>query len=124
MTDRRPADQDIPRAKRLKTNTDLDPASNPYLRHMYPDTNEGDSRNGYINQNGSTYSDQSSSPLTKFQRHKTTAKQADEAEKGPYNPFNGKPLSSTYFSILKTRKDLPVHKQRYAINSFCDSELC
>jgi pre-mRNA-splicing factor ATP-dependent RNA helicase DHX15/PRP43 len=99
MADRRPENLEMSRAKRVKT--DLDPASNPYLAHMYED--EG--RNGYGN--GS-----SSSALSKLKRHATTAKQAHVAEDGPENPFNGQPLSQQYFNILKTRRDLPVHKQR------------
>ena len=37
---------------------------------------------------------------------------AKKAEDGPSNPFNGQPLSQKYFSILKTRRNLPVHVQR------------
>jgi pre-mRNA-splicing factor ATP-dependent RNA helicase DHX15/PRP43 len=51
--------------------------------------------------------------LANFQRHATTSKQAQHAEDGPNNPFTGRPLSSKYMSILKKRRDLPVHQQRY-----------
>lgn len=84
-------------AKRVKV--DMDPANNPYLAHHYESSN-----NGYSNGN--------STILSGFKRHTTTAKQAHEAEDGPNNPFNGAPLSQNYFNILKTRRDLPVHKQR------------
>jgi pre-mRNA-splicing factor ATP-dependent RNA helicase DHX15/PRP43 len=108
MADRRPEELDVSHAKRVKTSIGsasnmassdgngmrgvkgLNPAANPYLAHMYENKN----------------------PLSKFQRHKTTAAQAHTAEDGPNNPFNGAPLSQNYFSILKTRRDLPVHRQR------------
>lgn len=84
----------------------MDPRNNPYLAHMYPDETNG---------NGQTWTDStvdSKSPFAKFKRHKTTAAMAQKAEDGDINPFNGKPFSSKYFSILKTRRDLPVHAQR------------
>lgn len=65
--------------------------SNPYLSH---------------------WNDESSSDLQSFKRHATTAQQAQAAEDGPQNPFNGKPLSNKYMSILKVRRNLPVHQQR------------
>lgn len=110
MADRRlPVEE--PRFKRQKTN-DMDPKTNPYLTHMYEDSVESSSyRNGYeqpIRSNGTG----KISMLTKFIRHDTTAAMAKEAEDGPNNPFSGKPLSSQYFSILKTRRNLPVHSQR------------
>ena len=37
---------------------------------------------------------------------------AKGVEEGPNNPLNGQPLSKSYFSILKTRRNLPVHAQR------------
>lgn len=110
MADRRPPVEE-PRFKRQKTN-DMDPKANPYLAHMYEDSVESSSyRNGYeqpIRSNGTG----KISMLTKFIRHDTTAAMAKEAEDGPNNPFSGKPLSSQYFSILKTRRNLPVHSQR------------
>lgn len=100
-----------PRFKRQKTN-DMDPKANPYLAHMYEESVESSSyHNGYeqpIRSNGTG----KSSMLTKFIRHGTTAAMAKEAEDGPNNPFSGKPLSPQYLSILKTRRNLPVHAQR------------
>jgi pre-mRNA-splicing factor ATP-dependent RNA helicase DHX15/PRP43 len=52
--------------------------------------------------------------LGSFKRHATTCKQAQEAEDGPLNAFTGQKLSNKYMKILKTRRDLPVHQQRYA----------
>lgn len=110
MADRRPVVEE-PRNKRQKTN-DMDPKANPYLAHMYEDSTEDFSySNGYekpIRSNGTA----TNSILTRFKRHDTTAAMAKEAEEGPNNPFSGKPLSSQYMSILKTRRNLPVHAQR------------
>ncbi|KAF3896654.1 mRNA splicing factor ATP-dependent RNA helicase [Trichophyton interdigitale] len=86
------------RAKRLKTTAELDPRSNPYLAHMY----ENEDASSGINDE---------SPLAAFRRHETTAEMANEVESGSLNPFTGKPFSSRYVSILKTRRDLPVHQQ-------------
>lgn len=99
--DRRPEDQEMSAAKRVKTEGNMDPTSNPYLAHHY---------NG--NGHGYTSAQRNTSLLAHFERHNTAAEQAHVAEDGPNNPFNSAPLSSTYFSILKTRRDLPVHKQR------------
>ena len=110
MADRRPVVEE-PRNKRQKTN-DMDPKANPYLAHMYEDSTEDFTySNGYekpIRSNGTG----KNSILTRFKRHNTTAAMAKEAEEGPNNPFSGKPLSSQYMSILKTRRNLPVHAQR------------
>lgn len=101
MADRRPEEPEMSRAKRPKTG-DLDPKDNPYLAHMYePEESYNGSRNGNA-QTG----------LSNFKRHATTAAQAHVAEDGPQNPFNNNALSKQYFNILKTRRDLPVHKQR------------
>ncbi|GAB1313095.1 DEAH-box ATP-dependent RNA helicase prp43 [Madurella fahalii] len=81
--------------KRIKTNGDGDTKMNPYLAHL----NEG-SRNGF------------QSPLDELERHKTTALQAARAEDSDINPWTGNLHSQQYFKILKTRRDLPVHKQR------------
>lgn len=100
------ADQsDAPRAKRQKTEQmETDPRSNPYLAHMYD-------KDSY-----------QSSPLAKLKRHKTTMEQARKAEDGDANPFNGAPLSSEYFKILKARRDLPVHAQRFVyLRLLCES---
>ncbi|KAJ6005841.1 Pre-mRNA splicing factor RNA helicase (Prp43) [Penicillium sp. IBT 35674x] len=95
MADRRSDSEDGARAKRQKMEGG-DPKDNPYLAHMYEDTN-GAEKN---------------SALAKFKRHQTTAAMAKKAEDGDTNPFSGQPFSSKYFSILKTRRDLPVHQQR------------
>ncbi|KAJ5468878.1 hypothetical protein N7475_006630 [Penicillium sp. IBT 31633x] len=94
MTDNRSDSEGGSRAKRQKMDA-VDPKNNPYLAHMYE------------NNNGSE-----STALAKFKRHQTTAAMAKKAEDGDINPFNGRPFSSKYFSILKTRRDLPVHTQR------------
>lgn len=99
---RRPDEEEMSRAKRPKTG--LDPTANLYLAHIY-NGNNGFQSNVYNGNSGST-------ELSNFRRHETTAAQAHEVEDGPANPFNGKPLSQQYFKILKTRRDLPVHKQR------------
>jgi pre-mRNA-splicing factor ATP-dependent RNA helicase DHX15/PRP43 len=106
MADRRPEEQEMSRAKRHKTD-DLDPKSNPYLAHMYESE---ESYNGLRSSNGFGSFEKTS--LSGFKRHATTAAQAHTAEDGPLNPFNNNSLSNQYFNILKTRRDLPVHKQR------------
>ncbi|GAD97116.1 pre-mRNA-splicing factor ATP-dependent RNA helicase PRP43 [Paecilomyces variotii No. 5] len=103
MVDRRP-DGEGSRAKRQKTEKeDMDPRNNPYLAHMYADESNGNAQDGAADSKG---------PFAKFKRHQTTAEMAQKAEDGETNPFNGKPFSNKYFSILKTRRDLPVHAQR------------
>ncbi|KAJ3395078.1 DEAH-box ATP-dependent RNA helicase prp43 [Lobulomyces angularis] len=42
----------------------------------------------------------------------TTSKDAELAEDGPTNSYNGQPYSQKYKDILVKRKQLPVHKQR------------
>lgn len=97
---------------------EFDPRANPYLAHRYeePAEDEG-SYNGYTNGYGRPTSRidgvSNASSLVRFPRHKTTAAMARNAEDGPNNPFSGQPLSSQYFNILKTRRNLPVHQQRY-----------
>lgn len=76
---------------------DSDPRNNPYLAHMY------ERPNGHSEKN---------SLLAKFKRHQTTAALAKRVEDGDVNPFTNQPFSSKYLSILKTRRDLPVHAQR------------
>ncbi|OCK79881.1 P-loop containing nucleoside triphosphate hydrolase protein [Lepidopterella palustris CBS 459.81] len=110
MADRRPDLEDNYRVKRQKVveeplgkmrqngfvaDVKGDPSKNPYLAHHYQ--NEA-----------------SSSPpqLQNNKRHATTSKDAELMENGPLNAFTGKPLSQQYMSILKTRRDLPVHAQR------------
>ena len=91
----------------------VDPKSNPYLAHMY---DEDESYNGYSNGYGKTIDRTSkiseASTLRRLPRHRTTAAMAKKAEDGPANAFTGRPLSSQYFNILKTRRNLPVHSQR------------
>ncbi|OQE27247.1 hypothetical protein PENSTE_c004G00570 [Penicillium steckii] len=98
MVERRSDSEDGSRAKRQKMDAG-DPKNNPYLAHMYED-NDASSNGGL------------SSGFAKFKRHQTTAALAKKAEDGDVNPFNGQPFSSKYFSILKGRRDLPVHQQR------------
>lgn len=98
----------------------LDPATNPYLAHMFNDEESNDTSEGYEYSNGyggvSTGLRQTDSRgaggLDSFARHQTTAAMAKKAEDGPNNPFNGRPFSQQYMSILKKRRDLPVHYQR------------
>lgn len=101
-------DDDSARVKRVKTegngDAKTDPAaaaSNPYLAHW----DEKPAKGEY-----------SGSALAGFQRHATTSKQAQQAEDGPSNPFTGQPLSGKYMSILKKRRDLPVHQQRCVLS--------
>jgi len=111
MADRRPEAQEMSRAKRPKTE-DLNPATNPYLAHMYEVQDDDSYSNGYSSRNRNGDGSSTRTGLSDFKRHSTTALQAHEAEDGPNNPFNNTPLSKQYFNILKTRRELPVHKQR------------
>lgn len=114
MTNRRPAEtQEMSRAKRPKLE-ESDPAKNPYLAHMYEEQDESYG-NSYGSSNGRSNGSSATTGLSKFKRHATTAAQAHVAEDGPANPFNNAPLSKQYFNILRTRRELPVHKQRYAL---------
>jgi hypothetical protein len=101
------------RFKRQKLSEEASAAAdkaNPYLAHMHGNGDGNGDSNGYTN--GRRANGGGSSALDSFQRHGTTAKDAMKAEDGPNNPFNGNQLSDRYFSILKTRRDLPVHQQR------------
>lgn len=114
MADRRPDAYDESRAKRIKTTpasspAEMDPRANPYLAHMYEG---GDQSNGYGRSNRTNGADGGDSLLRGFTRHQTTQAMANKAEDGPKNLFNGQNLSKQYFSILKTRRNLPVHQQR------------
>lgn len=111
MADRRPEDQEMSRAKKAKTGG-LDPKANPYLAHMYEPEESHGNGNSYNSRNNNGYGSSEPTGLSGFKRHKTTAAQAHVAEDGPANPLNNNPLSKRYFDILKTRRDLPVHKQR------------
>lgn len=94
-------------AKRQKTSSEsVDPRNNPYLAHMYEDQSNG-YKSGTV-----TPPTRTGTPLDKMDRHKSTAKQAQAAEDGETNPFTGRQFSERYISILKTRRNLPVHVQR------------
>jgi len=91
----------------------LDPKENPYLAHHYEEASE--SYNGYSKGYGrpaNKFNGISNASTPRMPRHETNAAMARKAEDGPNNPFNGRPLSTSYFNILKTRRNLPVHAQR------------
>ena len=92
--------------QKMSNNTTSDPKSNPYLAHMYQDQPSNGYSNGYSNSN------QPDGPLAKFRRHQTTAAETEKVEAGNENPFTRQKHSERYFSILKKRRDLPVHQQR------------
>ena len=97
----------------------MDPRANPYLAHRYEEPAEEESiyngyTNGYARTTKRVEGPLKASSVAAFPRHKSTAAMARKAEDGPNNPFNGQPLSTQYFSILQTRRNLPVHQQRYA----------
>ncbi|OTA53697.1 P-loop containing nucleoside triphosphate hydrolase protein [Hypoxylon sp. EC38] len=99
--------------KRVKKEDDGDSKPNkynPYLAHW----SNGNGNEDSDSKNGPNFRDRlpKGSPLVYFERRKTTAKQAFEAENSDNNPFTGEPHSQQYFNILKTRRNLPVHKQR------------
>lgn len=77
--------------------------NNPYLAHMKQEDENGGYDSSAIPKG---------SPLHKFTRRETTAKQASKAEDSDENPFTGEPHSQQYFKILDGRRNLPVHKQR------------
>ena len=87
----------------------MDPAANPYLAHLYDDSEQ----NAYgAGSGGRGAASNREAMLHSFERHNTTAEQAEKAENGPDNPFSGRPLSNQYFRILDARRNLPVHQQR------------
>jgi len=96
-----------------------DPKKNPYLAHRYEEDGDGD---GDFHSHGVTLdgpvadkrrrNGQSGGACAGFERFKTTAAQAIRAEDSANNPFTGVPFSQNYISILKSRRDLPVHAQR------------
>lgn len=92
-------------SKRQKTAGDMNPQDNPYLSHWYDNESNGHA-------NGFSTPPHADGALAKFQRHQTTAALARTAEDGKTNPFTGRPLSDRYVSILRTRRNLPVHAQR------------
>ncbi|KAK4175900.1 putative Pre-mRNA-splicing factor ATP-dependent RNA helicase PRP43 [Triangularia setosa] len=91
-TKRSSVESDAQGSKRIKT----DDKYNPYLAHL----NMDGANDGF------------KSPLDEMERHTTTALEAAKAEDSDVNPWTGKPHSENYFKILKTRRDLPVSKQR------------
>jgi len=120
MSDRRNNDVDTNPAKRQK----MDTKNNPYLAHMQePDdaADDGGYENGFTGDSTpnlkatSNGYGQPKDHLKGMKRHATTTKQAQAAEDGPQNAFNGNQLSERYFGILKTRRNLPVHAQRYVM---------
>jgi pre-mRNA-splicing factor ATP-dependent RNA helicase DHX15/PRP43 len=93
-------------AKRQKTSgTAMDPRNNPYLAHHYEEDESAPLK--------STYNSKNMSPMSNLPRHETTAAQAMELEDRANNPYTGSPFSQRYFNILKVRRGLPVHAQRY-----------
>ncbi len=93
----------------------LETKYNPYLAHM---DEQKDDTLGYGNGYGHGFKSSrmngmsTGTTIGHFPHHETTAAMAQQAEDGPNNPYNGKPLSKQYFNILKTRRNLPVHAQR------------
>lgn len=81
---------------------------NPYLAHMYQDDGAA-AANGY-------------GPFAGMRRRQTTAEQAEKAEDSDSNPFTGNPHTQQYFRILETRRNLPVHKQRWVTRTRRRSE--
>ncbi|MCJ1309856.1 DEAH-box ATP-dependent RNA helicase prp43 [Agyrium rufum] len=69
-------------------------------------------KGGIMRDAGSGIIGSSSSALAKMKRHQTTSAQAQVAEDAELNPYTRRPFSKGYFSILKTRRGLPVHAQR------------
>jgi hypothetical protein len=111
--DRSYINEDAPTKRQKTSNRNMDPRNNPYLQHMYADESSGDISNGYSTPPKRFSGLTGPGPLAKSQRHKTTAALARSVEDGQINPFTGEPFSNRYVSILRTRRDLPVHAQRY-----------
>lgn len=123
MSDRRGATENG-RAKRQKMD---DPASNPYLAHMYPEGGADDSYsngNEYAPRINASNGSSNADGLKHLVKHSTTSAQAAKAEDGPANPFTGRNLSDKYFGILKTRRNLPVHAQRYVVRMRVQQAKC
>ncbi|MCJ1463447.1 DEAH-box ATP-dependent RNA helicase prp43 [Pseudocyphellaria aurata] len=102
---------DYGKLKTMKTE-DMDPKANPYLAHMYEDSTEASRYSNGYGKSSRIQGTGAAAALARFPRHGTDAAMAKEIENGPENPFNGKRLSPQYFSILETRRNLPVHAQR------------
>lgn len=100
-------------SKRQKTSNDnMDPRNNPYLQHMYADDSTNNTSNGYGTPHKRLNRSTGSGAFANFERHSTTAALAQSAENGQTNPFTGEAFSNRYVSILRTRRNLPVHTQR------------
>lgn len=89
---------------------------NPYLAHRDAQMDDKGYSNGYGHgaKSSRVIGPSNGTTIGHFPRHETTSAMAKKAEDGPNNPFTGKPLSTQYFNILKTRRNLPVHAQRSA----------
>lgn len=92
--------------KKAKTNEAADDKKNPYLAHMYEEENGNGNGNGVAARFGGD------DPFAHFTPRQTTAKEAEDVEDLDYNAFTGRQHSKRYFDILRSRRDLPVHKQR------------
>jgi pre-mRNA-splicing factor ATP-dependent RNA helicase DHX15/PRP43 len=117
-------DEDGARVKRVKVESNgsngkvknEEPESNPYLAHWNED--RPIKRQSVLSPLYQVLTPATEDPsnsgdlLRKMRRHQTTMKEANAAEDGPLNPFTGEKLSANYFSILKKRRELPVHQQR------------
>lgn len=102
MVDRNSDSEGASRAKRQKmTKADVDPRDNPYLAHMYEPQDSSQWTDGAVDK-----------AFRKMKRRQTTAAEAKRVEDGGINPFSRQPFSPKYYSILKDRRDLPVHAQR------------
>jgi pre-mRNA-splicing factor ATP-dependent RNA helicase DHX15/PRP43 len=98
------ASADYDEASNKKTKMDArDGKANPYLAHMYEEENNGWGSNEPA----------ANSPLAGMKRRQTSAQQHTKVEDLDSNPFTGRQHSQKYFQILQTRRELPVHKQRY-----------
>ena len=114
MAERRAGFEDgsVPAKRQKMSSEPTDPRSNPYLAHMYESPDANGYSNGYNTPPRRMKDAVHDGPLSQFQRHKTTAAMAKKVEDGQVNPFTGESFSQRYLSILKTRRDLPVHAQR------------
>jgi pre-mRNA-splicing factor ATP-dependent RNA helicase DHX15/PRP43 len=93
-----------------------DPSQNPYLQHHYPITTSEESLSDRVMSGLQWLTLRADGGgLTNSKRHKTTTKETNVLEDGPLNPFTARPFTPRYLSILKTRRGLPVHAQRWAL---------
>jgi pre-mRNA-splicing factor ATP-dependent RNA helicase DHX15/PRP43 len=89
------AESDEPSRKKAKKGDSDGDVYNPYLAHMDPS---------------------SDSPFSGMTRRQVTAEQISKVEDLSTNAFTGVEHTQKYFQILRTRRDLPVHKQRYVVS--------